>query len=85
MIELAEEEFGLQPASCFVIGDNWSDVELGHRVGATSILVRTGYGGQVEAQHTVKADYVVDDIVEAASAIQRIIAQGRGIKGLANG
>ena len=36
--------------TAFVIGDKPSDIELGRRVGATTFLVRTGYGAEVIAQ-----------------------------------
>src|SRR5215471_17140080 len=35
----------------YVVGDKYVDIELGHRVGATSILVLTGYGPEEHERH----------------------------------
>ena len=48
MIERASEELGIDIAASFVIGDKACDVELGRAAGATTILVRTGYGRETE-------------------------------------
>ena len=44
LVKRAAEDFGFNPRNAFVIGDNRSDVALGQAVGASTILVRTGYG-----------------------------------------
>jgi len=67
MLHAAEAELGLIPAEAFVVGDKTSDVELGRRAGAVSILVRTGKGAACEAE--AGADYTVDDLAGAAQAI----------------
>ncbi len=69
MLQLAAQELNFEPSDCFVIGDKASDIELGQRVGATTFLVRTGYGGQVAAESTIKPDYVVQDVWEATQVI----------------
>lgn len=43
MIEQAAGEMQIDVRRSYVIGDKWSDVELGQRAGAQSILVSTGY------------------------------------------
>ena len=78
MLEEAASQVGLDPASSFVVGDNWSDIELGSRVGATTLLVRTGYGRQVEADPELKPDYVVNDITQAASVIELLMKHKQG-------
>lgn len=40
----AARELGLTPARSWVVGDNACDVQLGHGVGATTLLVLTGHG-----------------------------------------
>lgn len=74
LLELAAQELDFEPRACFVIGDNACDIELGRRVGATTLLVRTGYGAQVAAETTVTPDYVVGDVREAAQVIERLLA-----------
>ncbi len=70
MIEAAVGDFGFEPRASFVIGDKPCDVNLGHRVGATAMLVRTGYGAQHERDRTCEPHYVVDDLLAAAHIIE---------------
>ena len=72
LLEKAAREHHFEPSETFVIGDKVIDIELGQRVGATTLLVRTGYGAQVAAQMTVTGDYVVDDLANAAAVIERL-------------
>lgn len=74
MLEQAVAEIGLDTKASFVVGDNWVDIELGRRVGATTLLVHTGYGAQIAADPTVKPDYSVGDLAEAALVIQNLVA-----------
>ncbi len=64
-----EKDFPLQ--ACFVIGDKACDIELGQQVGATTLLVQTGYGKQAAAEMTVQPDYIVDDLDAASDFIQK--------------
>lgn len=70
MIEQAAAEHGFDPARAVVIGDKEADVELGRGVGATTILVRTGYGRKTEAKGS-RADHVADDLPAAVDIILR--------------
>ncbi|MCU0541877.1 MAG: HAD family hydrolase [Oscillatoriaceae cyanobacterium Prado104] len=74
LIESAAKKLGFKPEHSFVIGDKPCDIELGQRVGASTVLVRTGYGAEVAAQKTVNPDFVVENLWEAALAIQGKIA-----------
>jgi D-glycero-D-manno-heptose 1,7-bisphosphate phosphatase len=65
----AELRFDLK--QCFVIGDKETDIVFGRRLGATTLLVRTGYGREVEQRGQHRADYIVDDLREAASVISQ--------------
>jgi D-glycero-D-manno-heptose 1,7-bisphosphate phosphatase len=60
MIHQAMAAQGFNPGQAWVIGDKEADVGVGHAVGATSILVRTGYGKHYESE--TKADFIVDDL-----------------------
>ncbi len=42
--ERAARELGLDLNSCYVVGDTRKDLEMARRVGATGVLVLTGYG-----------------------------------------
>lgn len=79
LLELAMKELELDPHSSFVIGDKQCDIELGKRVGATTLLVRTGYGAQVAAEGIVTPDYIVDDLQDAAQVIRRLLPAGGGM------
>ena len=60
-----------------VIGDKLSDIEMGCRVGALTMLVRTGYGAQVASEQKVAPDYIVDDLPAAVDVIDRIFRKVR--------
>ncbi|HEY6929161.1 MAG TPA: HAD family hydrolase [Thermoanaerobaculia bacterium] len=74
LLERASRELDFLPSESFVIGDKDCDIELGQRAGATAILVRTGYGDEVARDASVAPDYVADDLAEAASIIERLVA-----------
>jgi D-glycero-D-manno-heptose 1,7-bisphosphate phosphatase len=82
LIELAAKELEFDPREAFVVGDKPCDIEVGRQVGATTFLVRTGYGNQVAAQALVTPDYIVDDLNEAANVIERLLAADE--RGLSN-
>ena len=56
-----------------MIGDKPADIEMGRQVGATTFLVRTGYGGEFVGDPTVNPDYVADDLSAAAQTIQSLL------------
>ena len=68
----ARDEFGLDLSQSFIIGDKLIDLECGWNAGVKrSILVRTGYGAEVErasGQRLANAA-VVDDLDQAAALI----------------
>jgi D-glycero-D-manno-heptose 1,7-bisphosphate phosphatase len=76
LIQKASEELAFDLSSSVVIGDKVSDIEMGRRVRALTILVRTGYGAQVAAEQTTAADYIVDDLPAAVEVIGRIFQKG---------
>lgn len=77
LLERAAWDLGCDPWTAFVIGDKASDVELGQRVGATTFLVRTGYGAGFAADPAVTPDYVVDDVGAAAQVIEGLLVKRR--------
>ena len=73
LVTRAAAEHGFDPAQSFVVGDKACDIELGRRVGATTILVRTGYGEEAAADPSVHADHIVADLSEAADLIAELV------------
>lgn len=68
LAQRAAAELSFDPAMSFVIGDKPCDIELGRRLGATTFLVRTGYGSLWERE-SPQADFIVDDVLAAAHII----------------
>ncbi|MBI3895984.1 MAG: D-glycero-beta-D-manno-heptose 1,7-bisphosphate 7-phosphatase [Acidobacteria bacterium] len=77
LLRQAAEEFKADLAQAFVIGDNLGDIEAGRRVGATTLLVRTGYGADIATRGGVDANYVVADLAEAAEVIAQLVGNQR--------
>jgi len=67
----AANELAFLPRDVLVIGDKRTDIDLGRAVGATTILVRTGYGASHEATGGVLADHIADDLFTAAEIAVR--------------
>jgi D-glycero-D-manno-heptose 1,7-bisphosphate phosphatase len=68
----ARDEFGVDLARSYMVGDKFIDVETGWNAGcASSLLVRTGYGAsteRTEGQRLARA-VIVDDLPAAAEWI----------------
>lgn len=69
----ASEEMGLDPEQSYLVGDRWSDIKTAANCGATSVLVRTGYGRGDEQyigpQQEIQPDLKADDLLEAVTLI----------------
>ena len=78
MAERAAKELGFDLQASFVIGDKPADIELGRKVGATTFLVRTGYGADFVGDPTVNPDYIADDLSVAAQTIQGLLDANEG-------
>jgi D-glycero-D-manno-heptose 1,7-bisphosphate phosphatase len=69
----ASEEMGLDPKRSYLVGDRWSDIKTAANCGATSILVRTGYGRGDEQyigpKQEIQPDFKADDLLEAVTLI----------------
>lgn len=69
MLEEAARNHGIDLSLSWMIGDKEIDVECGRRAGCRTILVRTGYGAELEK---TGADFVHEDIVSASNMILAI-------------
>ena len=70
MLLAAARALAIDPSRSFMVGDKVSDVRAGLAAGASSILVRTGYGLETEAAPDLPPDTpVVDSIARAADWI----------------
>src|ERR1041384_5302504 len=68
----ARDEFGIDLAQSFMIGDKWIDLECGWNAGVKrSFLVRTGYGKKAEKTpgKTAGEMEIVDDLASASNSI----------------
>ena len=70
LVDRAACEFGFDPGESLMVGDKVCDLELGSRVGAKTVLVRTGYGVEVERKRLYYADFVIDHAGDIASLIE---------------
>jgi D-glycero-D-manno-heptose 1,7-bisphosphate phosphatase len=79
MLEDAAGGLHLDLKRSFVVGDRSGDVELAHRAGCRSVLVRTGYGEGELAWHVKewpsRPDFVAADLPEAVDWILKGIDQ----------
>lgn len=75
LLEQAAAELDLDLKRSFMVGDRWSDLKCGARVGATSVLVLTGYGRgdwqYIGPQQDIRPAKVAEDLPEAAEWILR--------------
>ena len=73
LLERAAAELGLDLGRSYMVGDRWSDLRCGAAVGATTVLVLTGYGRgdamYVGPGQTVQPDHVAEDLERAAAWI----------------
>ena len=72
----ARDEFGLELAESFMVGDKLIDLECGWNAGVKkSILVRTGYGAELERKAHLAGGraLILDDV---AGAAEWILSQG---------
>jgi D-glycero-D-manno-heptose 1,7-bisphosphate phosphatase len=68
----ARDEFGIDLAQSYMVGDKLIDLQCGWNAAVKkSILVRTGYGAQVEREFAdkLRAALIVDDLPAAAAWI----------------
>jgi D-glycero-D-manno-heptose 1,7-bisphosphate phosphatase len=70
LAQAAATALGRSLSGAFVIGDKGTDLGMGRAIGATNLLVRTGYGA---TEPTDLADHVVEDVWCAAVRIEQLL------------
>ena len=78
LLDRAAETLNFDARTSFVVGDKASDIEMGQRAGATTLLVRTGYGAEVERANTCTPDHVAGDLFEAGRIIHDCVIEKGG-------
>ena len=73
LLEQAAKEMDIDLSRSFMVGDRWSDIRCGVQVGATPILVLTGYGRgdqqYIGPDQHVQPEYTAEDLSAAVSWI----------------
>jgi len=72
LIERARDELDLDLGKSIVIGDKTGDIQIGEEFGSTKIGVKTGKAQQ-DGQYDVKADYMAENLLDAAEWVQKQI------------
>jgi D,D-heptose 1,7-bisphosphate phosphatase len=74
LILKASEDFNLEPARCYAIGDSLTDVEAGKAVGCMTFLVGSSKCDLCKflEEKNVKPDYIVPSLLHASKIIERM-------------
>lgn len=79
MLRQAAQDYGIDLAGSWIIGDTSGDIGAGSAVGCRAILVRSGYGAQAEAAigsaTMPQPEVIVDDL---SAAVAYILEHDRG-------
>ncbi|MCD8479300.1 MAG: HAD family hydrolase [Candidatus Cloacimonetes bacterium] len=75
MFRQARQDFGIDPAQSFMIGDRATDIGFARNAGMKSILLLTGNGTEempkLISSATNRPDFIAENILTAAQLIQR--------------
>jgi D-glycero-D-manno-heptose 1,7-bisphosphate phosphatase len=74
----AAEEFRGDLRHSFVVGDAEVDIEMGRRIGATTLLICADRGAHLDELSRIRPDYVVGNLLCAAFVIQRLMKERKG-------
>jgi len=67
MLRKAAEQFGIDLAGSWMVGDRWRDVDCGHAARCRTVFIDRGYSEELRHQ----PDYRARDLAEAAEIILR--------------
>lgn len=68
MFEKAASDFDVDLQSAYMVGDRTADIKAGEKLGATTILLKTGFGGS-DGKCQINPDYEVDGLFSAVELI----------------
>jgi len=74
----AARRFGFAPSSAIVIGDKSTDVELGRRLSAVTMLISST--GRATDDAWVEPDYIIRDLPAAVRIVAQLATSGSGSK-----
>ncbi len=85
LLQEAKEKYGLHMENCYVIGDRWSDMLPGGKMGCRLLLVLTGRGREALGEDREKwsrytPDFVAPTLREAASWLKEQYGKDSGKK-----
>lgn len=69
MFEQACQDYSIDKASSWMIGDNRGDILAGKRFGLKTVLVKTGYGQALTVEGFADSNFVADDLPHAVRLI----------------
>lgn len=72
----AANDFAIDLKGSYLVGDKLSDIEAGHRVGCTTIMVNPDKTKDLPKDKSYP-DYIVSDLSEAVELILRLDSAGR--------
>jgi histidinol-phosphate phosphatase family protein len=86
MLRAAAKDLDLDLPGSVLVGDKVSDLEAARAVGARTVLVRTGYGREVEGElaaagRLALADHVCDSLPAALPYLEQVLPQAHGHRG----
>jgi len=70
MIQKAAETHSIDLASSWMIGDMTVDILAGQRAGCSTVLLRTGFGGE-DGYYEAEPDYTAENLLEAAKLVEK--------------
>ncbi len=73
LVERAARQLDFEPAHGFVVGDQATDVALGHAVGATTFLLRPGQAPDAPVAGDPAPDHLVRDLNAVADVLQGLV------------
>ena len=68
----AAKDFDIDLHSSVVVGDKPADVDFGKAIGATTVLVRTGYGLEHETAGDCEPDFIIDSLADLSAILEQL-------------